>query len=273
MPVIHVQQIVCCCAIMSKHINEPPYHEQCQKRLHDALTVCRATSTRQGALRRMIPRSVIFSARPTNTQDMSLTSWCVFAEADDCDAVGELDEDAVVVEDHSEAEDSDAVMVDALEALRLTQPHMAHASSTGYYAPHADENQRPQTATGSRHVSDDSSFANGGPADKWHHPSKGFSPSGRRSNNRMVPCGDGSMWAMFGRGRKDDSDCNGVTHEFGGNSTLVQLGLQSRLAEAAEDMHSFADEGGEGCQSQDTTFSSAQYWKTPLAIPQDIENA
>ncbi|KAL3130903.1 hypothetical protein ABBQ38_000230 [Trebouxia sp. C0009 RCD-2024] len=194
-------------------------------------------------------------------------------EADDCDAVGELDEDAVVVEDHSEAEDSDAVMVDALEALRLTQPHMAHASSTGYYAPHADENQRPQTATGSRHVSDDSSFANGGPADKWHHPSKGFSPSGRRSNNRMVPCGDGSMWAMFGRGRKDDSDCNGVTHEFGGNSTLVQLGLQSRLAEAAEDMHSFADEGGEGCQSQDTTFSSAQYWKTPLAIPQDIENA
>ena len=195
------------------------------------------------------------------------------ADADDCDAAEDLDDDAVVVEDHTEAEDNDAVMVDALEALRLTQPHMAHASSTGYYGPHADENQRPQTATGSRHISDDSSFSNGGPADKWHSPSKGLSPSGRRSNHRMVPCGEGSMWAMFGRGRKDDSDCNGVTHEFGGNSTLVQLGLQSRLAEAAEDMHSVADEGGEGGQPQDATFSSAQYWKTPLAIPQDIENA
>lgn len=197
--------------------------------------------------------------------------WGVFA--DDPDAAGESDDDAVVVEDHSEAEDGDAVMVDALEALRLTQPHMEHASSKGYCGPHADENQRPQTASGSRHNSDDSSFPNGGPADKWHSPSMGSTPSGRRTSHRLVPCGEGSMWAMFGRGSKSDNDCNGVTNEFGGNNTLIQLGLQSRLAEAAEDMHSVADEDGQGYQSQDATFSSAQYWKTPLAMPQDIENA
>ena len=196
-----------------------------------------------------------------------------FAEADDHEAAGELDDDTVVVEDNDENEDSDAVMVDALEALRLTQPHMAHASTTAYHAPHTDENQRPQTATGSRHASNDHSLSNGVPADKGLSSSKGSSPSRRQTNHRLIPFGEGPMWAMFGKGSKDDSDCNGATHEFGGNSSLVQSGLQSRLAEAAEDMHNVDEEGGKGQPAQDATFNSAQYWKTPLAIPQDIENA
>lgn len=196
-----------------------------------------------------------------------------FAEAIDHDAAGELDDDTVVVEDNDETEDSDAVMVDALEALRLTQPHMAHASATAYHAPHTDENQRPQTAAGSRHASNDHSLSNGSPADKGLSLSKGSSPSRRRTNHRLIPFGEGPMWAVFGKGSKDDSDCNGAAHEFGGNSSLVQSGLQSRLAEAAEDMHSVDEEGDKGQQSQDATFNSAQYWKTPLAMPQDIENA
>ena len=198
----------------------------------------------------------------------------VFAEPDDHDAAGGLDDDTVVVEDNDETEDSDAVMVDALEALRLTQPHMAHASTTAYHAPHhTDENQRPQTAIGSRHASDDHSLSNGAPADKGLSLSKGSSPSRRRTNPRLIPFGEGPMWAMFGKGSKNDSDCNGATHEFGGNSSLVQSGLQSRLAEAAEDMHNVENDGNNDQQPQVATFNSAQYWKTPLAMPQDIENA
>lgn len=198
----------------------------------------------------------------------------VVAEADEHEAEGEIDDDTVVVEDDDEADDSDAVMVDALEALRLSQPHMAHASSTACHSPHTDENQRPQTATGSRQAPHDNSFSNGGISHKGYGSSKGSSSSRRRTNHRLVPFGEGPMWAMFGGGTNDDSDCNGATHEFGGNSSLVQLGLQSRLAEAAEDMHSVAGDGGEGQRSsQDATFNSAQYWKTPLAMPQDIENA
>ena len=197
----------------------------------------------------------------------------VYAEADDHDAAGEFDDDTVVVEDIDETEDSDAVMVDALEALRLTQPHMAHANTTAYHAHHTDENQRPQTAIGSRHASDDHSLSNGGPADKGLSSSKGSSPSRRRTNHRLIPFGEGPMWAMFGEGSKDDSDCSGATHEFGGNSSLVQSGLQSRLAEAAEDMHNVDNEGNKGQNFQDATFNSAQYWKMPLTMPQDIENA
>lgn len=193
----------------------------------------------------------------------------MFAGAEDHDVAGEIDDDTVVVEDNDEA-DSDAVMVDALEALRLSQPHMAHAS---YHGPHTDENQRPQTASGSRHASDDHSFSNEDPSDKGLSPSKGSPPSRKRSNHRLIPFGEGPMWARFGTGTSGDSDCTGGTHEFGGNSSLVQSGLQSRLAEAAEDMHNVDDEGAGGQQSRDATFNSAQYWKTPLAMPQDIETA
>ena len=201
-------------------------------------------------------------------------NYGVFAEASEHDAAGGLDNDTVVVEDDGETEDGDAVMVDALEALRLTQPHMAHASTTAYHAPHhTDENQRPQTAIGSRHASEDHSLSNGGPADKGLSLSKGSSPSRRRTNHRLIPFGEGPMWAMFGKGSKDDSDCNGATHDFGSNSSLVQSGLQSRLAEAAEDMHNVDDNGDKGQQPQDATFNSAQFWKTPLAMPQDIDNA
>ena len=196
----------------------------------------------------------------------------MFAEADDHDAAGALDDDTVVV-DNDETEDGDAVMVDALEALRLTQPHMAHADTTAYYAPHTDENQRPQTATGSRHASDDHSLSNGGPADKGLNSLKASFPTRRGTNHRLIPFGEGPMWAMFNAGSKDNSDCNGAALEFGGNSSLVQSGLQSRLAEAAEDMHTVDDEGDKDQQIQDASFNSAQYWKTPLAMPHDIESA
>ena len=55
-------------------------------------------------------------------------SGCKFA--DDHDATGGIDDDTVVVEDENEPEeeDSDAVMVDALEALRLAS-HMQPAQS------------------------------------------------------------------------------------------------------------------------------------------------
>lgn len=195
--------------------------------------------------------------------------YCVFAGAEDHGAAGEVDDDTVVVEDN-EADDGDAVMVDALEALRLSQPHMAHVS---YDGSHTDENQRPQTASGSRHASGDHSFSNEGPSDKGLGSSKGSPPSRKRNNHRLIPFGEGPMWARFGTGTSDDSDCTGAMHEFGGNSSLVQSGLQSRLAEAAEDMHNVDDDEVDGQQSRDATFNSAQYWKTPLAMPQDIETA
>lgn len=187
--------------------------------------------------------------------------------ADDDDAANRIDDDTVVVEDDEiETEDSDAVMVDALEALRLSQPHITHASNTGQ---HSDENQRPQTATGGRHSLDNSSLANGssGMEGKVYSPLKGSSLSRRQINSRLAPLADGSMWGMFGKG---DEECNGVTHDFGGNSS-VQSGLQSRLVEAAEDMQDVDEKGQQ--QEDDTGFNGSQYWKMPLAMPDDIENA
>jgi len=188
--------------------------------------------------------------------------------ADDHDAAGGIDDDTVVVEDENEAEDSDAVMVDALEALRLAQPHITHASNTAH---HSDENQRPQTATGSRHSSDNGSLMNGGFEVKGHSQSKGSSPSRRRGSTRLAPLADGSMWGMFGKGNLDDEECNGTTHNFNGNSMSVQSGLQSRLAEAAEDLHDAHETGQQ--QQDETSFTSSQYWKTPLAMSDDIEDA
>ena len=197
------------------------------------------------------------------------------ADADGHDVADDIDDDTVVVDDDHEADESDAVMVDALEALRLAQPHMARSSSSSstlHDGPHTDENQRPQTAIGSRHSLDDNVLSDGSPDSKGLSLSKSSPPSRRRASNRLAPFGDGPMWAMFGKGSKDDSDCNGTAQDFGGSSASVQSGLQSRLAEAAEDMHIIAG-SQERQQPEDSTFSSSQYWKMPLAMPDDIENA
>jgi len=51
----------------------------------------------------------------------------------------------------------------------------------------------------------------------------------------------------------------------------VQSGLQSRLAEAAEDLNDTEDQRDR--TEDDTAFSSSQYWKTPISVPDDIDNA
>lgn len=201
-----------------------------------------------------------------------LTLQSVLHPAGDHDTTGGIDDDTVVVEDENEAEDdSDAVMVDALEALRLAQPHMAHASNAVH---HSDENLRPQTATGSRQSSNESSLTNGGHSmqGKGQSPLKGSSNARRRGSNRMAPLADGSMWGLFGKGTTDDVRCNGKEETGVGEiSVSVQSGLQSRLAEAAEDMHAVHDEGRNDVE--ETAFDSSQYWKTPIMMPDDIENA
>ena len=177
----------------------------------------------------------------------------------------------MVVEDENEPEeeDSDAVMVDALEALRLAQPHITHATHAEH---HSDENQRPQTATGSRHGLDDSSRVNGGCSieGKRQSPSKGNSPSRKRGSNRLA-FSDGSMWGMMTKCNTVDEDCSNRMHDFGENSMSVQSGLQSRLAEAAEDLNDTEDQRDR--TEDDTAFSSSQYWKTPISVPDDIDNA
>jgi len=196
-------------------------------------------------------------------------SGCKFA--DDHDATGGIDDDTVVVEDENEPEeeDSDAVMVDALEALRLAQPHITHATRTEH---HSDENLRPQTATGSRHSSDDGSHVNGGHSieGKGQSPSKGNSPSRKRGSNRLA-FSDGSMWGMMTKCNTVDEECSSGMHDFGGNSMSVQSGLQSRLAEAAEDLNDTEDQRER--TEDETAFSSSQYWKTPITMPDDIDNA
>ena len=194
---------------------------------------------------------------------------CEFA--DDHDTIGGIDDDTVVVEDENEPEeeDSDAVMVDALEALRLAQPHITHATRTEH---HSDENLRPQTATGSRHSLLDGSLVNGGHSieGKGHSPSKGNSPSRKRGSNRLA-FSDGSMWGMMTKCNTVDEDCSGRKHDFVGNSMSVQSGLQSRLAEAAEDLNDTEDLQDK--TEDETAFSSSQYWKTPISMPDDIDNA
>ncbi|KAA6426332.1 MAG: serine threonine- phosphatase 6 regulatory subunit 3-like isoform X2 [Trebouxia sp. A1-2] len=190
---------------------------------------------------------------------------------DDHDANGGIDDDTVVVEDENEAEeeDSDAVMVDALEALRLAQPHITHAARAEH---HSDENLRPQTATGSRHGSDDGSRVNGGHSieGKGQSPSKGNSPSRKRGSNRLA-FSDGSVWGMMTQCNTVNEDCSSRVHDFGRNSMSVQSGLQSRLAEAAEDLN--VTENQPDRTEDETAFSSSQYWKTPISMPDDIDNA
>lgn len=177
----------------------------------------------------------------------------------------------MVVEDENEAEeeDSDAVMVDALEALRLAQPHITHAARAEH---HSDENLRPQTATGSRHGSDDGSRVNGGHSieGKGQSPSKGNSPSRKRGSNRLA-FSDGSVWGMMTQCNTVNEDCSSRVHDFGRNSMSVQSGLQSRLAEAAEDLN--VTENQPDRTEDETAFSSSQYWKTPISMPDDIDNA
>lgn len=187
-------------------------------------------------------------------------------------AAGEhgIDDDTVVLEDDQEAEDSDAVLVDALEALRLAQPHMAQA--TGH---HSDENQRPQTANGIRLDSEDSrGRANGvhSPEGKGAGQSKGISSSRRRHSNRLGPLAEGAMWGMFAKGNRLDAPATqDAAHDLSGSGTWRQSGLRSRLAEAAEDLGDVSAE--DEPQTENTGFNSAQYWRTPLTIPDDIDNA
>lgn len=189
---------------------------------------------------------------------------------DEHDTSGDIDDDTVVLEDEHEPEDSDTVMVDALEALRLTE-HMPHMSSPNM-AQHSDENQRPQTANGSRPDTDiSSSLANGNHAleGKDPSPSKG---NRRRHHNRLMPLAEGSMWAMFAKSSQQGvSDSQHETHETAGNNSLVKSGLQSRLAEAAEDVSELKPE--EAREETDSSFNSSQYWSMPLTIPDDIDDA
>ena len=192
---------------------------------------------------------------------------CCFA-ADEHDASGGIDDDTVVLENEHEPEDNDTVMVDALEALRLTDPHMSSPNT----AQHSDENQRPQTANGSRPDTDiSSSLANGNHAleGKGTSPSKG---NRRRHHNRLMPLAEGSMWGMFAKSSQQGvSDSQHETHETAGNSSLVKSGLQSRLAEAAEDVNELKPE--EEREETDSSFNSSQYWSMPLTIPDDIDDA
>ena len=176
------------------------------------------------------------------------------------------------MEDENEADDNDAVMVDALEALRLAQPHIDQA---GYVrAQSYDENQRPHTASGSRHESHGSSSLTNGMCyteTRGHSPAKGSCHPMRKGSSRLTPLGDGLFWS------NNDTigiECNGTVHEpFGNNSTSVQSGLQSRLAEAAEDLHDDVAYQNQRQESDEINFNSSQYWKTPIAMPDDIDNA
>lgn len=202
--------------------------------------------------------------------------------------------------DDNDMEDGDAVMVDALEALRLAQPHTLANDRLSQLTQAAEStSDRPHTAKGGgRHSSVLSSEVDSSVSEtERQQPNGDNRADGAQAGNEGGKEGHqsdrprNSIWALFGSKDKSRHDAgppvtsHAPVHPDASSSAAQAdtsrltedsegAGGNNKAIEATDDSVKQENSDGQSNESNEQLgFSSSQFWKTPLVVPDEIEAA